>query len=469
MASKINFILNDEELNITCSAGKTLLDYIRNEAKLKGTKEGCREGDCGACTVLLGELIDDELHYKSINSCLYPIGKVQSKHVVTIEGLNTNKLTPIQESYTEKNASQCGYCTPGFIISSTGYIVEKDNYGMTAAIDAIAGNICRCTGYISIIRALKEIIEKVPTINSTDKISYLVGDGYLPDYFNSIEERLKTLSGVGSSQEIESKIVVSGGTDLYVQREDDLKEIDPILIKQNSHENIWIEHDFIYVNGSTTFEEFANSEIIQKEIPSIQYANKLIASLPIRNSASLAGNIVNASPIGDMTIILLALNATLILEENNQIRELPLKEFFLGYKELNKKPYELIGIIKFPLSHKNILFNFEKVSKRTHLDIATVNSAIKLKIGGSFINSCELSFGGVAPVPLYMKETSKYLEENELEVNTIHEAIRIMESEISPISDIRGNSDYKKLLSKQILKSHFIQLFPKLFSMDKLR
>ena len=164
MAAKINFILNDKEFSIETATGKTLLDFIRKDAKLTGTKEGCREGDCGACTVLIGEIVDDELHYKTVNSCLYPIGKVNGKHVVTIEGINSDELTPIQHAYTEENASQCGFCTPGFIISTTGYLLENDKPKIDNAINAVAGNICRCTGYKKYHEALVTSLMNTPEV-----------------------------------------------------------------------------------------------------------------------------------------------------------------------------------------------------------------------------------------------------------------------------------------------------------------
>lgn len=209
--------------------------------------------------------------------------------------------------------------------------------------------------------------------------------------------------------------------------------------------------------------------MIQSLIPSFNKFNKLIASLPIRNSATLAGNIVNASPIGDLTIVLLALEAILLLEKDNHFRELPLKKFFLDYKKIDKSEFELIKAIKFSNIDSNSLFNFEKVSKRTHLDIASVNSAIKMEVIHEVIEACSLSFGGIAPIPKYMNETAHFLTNQKLNTEIIREAIKIIDDEISPISDVRGSAEYKRLLAKQMLKTHIIELFPNEFSMDQLR
>jgi len=460
MAAKINFILNNEELNVETATGKTLLDFIRKDAKLTGTKEGCREGDCGACTVLIGEIVDDELHYKTVNSCLYPIGKVNGKHVVTIEGINSDELTPIQHAYVEENASQCGFCTPGFIISTTGYLLENDKLNIDAAINSVAGNICRCTGYVSIKRALQDIIEQINLSDGAKNvIAELISKKYIPEYFSTIKYRLKNLEKV-EIKNSDKTLVVGGGTDLYVQREDDLKDADPILISDISTNKIWKEGNTVFIAGSTTFEEFGNSDIIKQIIPKIKEANKLIASLPIRNSATLAGNIINASPIGDMTIILLSLNAIIHLRDDERERKVPLREFFLGYKSIEKTESEIIEKIELHHPEEKSFFNFEKVSKRTHLDIASVNSAITFILEDDQITSCGLSFGGVSPVPLFMKKTSSYFEGKRLSEETLNNALKIIDEEISPISDVRGSAEYKKLLAKQIFKSHFIKLFP---------
>lgn len=469
MSSKINFILNNEELNVETATGKTLLDFLRKTAKLTGTKEGCREGDCGACTVLIGKITDDELHYKTVNSCLYPIGRVNGKHVVTIEGISFDDLTPIQQAYIDENASQCGFCTPGFIISTTGYLLENKSLNIDTAINAVAGNICRCTGYESIKRALANIIDQVDFgEDSGNVISNMISKKNIPEYFNTIQNRLKKLEKI-KIKESNKNLIVGGGTDLYVQGEDDLEEEDPIFISDFIKDKIWKDGNRTFISGSTTFEEFANSEIVHQMIPNISEANKLFASLPIRNSATLAGNIINASPIGDMTIILLVLNAVIHLREDDNKREVPLREIFHGYKKLNKTKSEIIEKIELNLNVKKSFSNFEKISKRTHLDIASVNSAILIDVEDDLIISCGLSFGGVAPIPLYMERTTAYLMEKKLCSEILRNSLDIIDEEITPISDVRGSAAYKRLLAKQIFKSHFIKLFPEKISMDSFR
>ncbi|VAX15155.1 Xanthine dehydrogenase iron-sulfur subunit / Xanthine dehydrogenase, FAD binding subunit [hydrothermal vent metagenome] len=465
MAQKISFILNNAELSIESATGKTLLDFIRKDAKLTGTKEGCREGDCGACTVMIGEIVEDELHYKTVNSCLYPIGKVNGKHVVTIEGISSDELSPVQNAYAEENASQCGFCTPGFIISTTGYLLENNEPNLDSAINAVAGNVCRCTGYVSIKRALNDIVEEMDVNDNSDNIiPELISKKIIPEYFGTIKERLRRLE-ILELKESSKTLIVGGGTDLYVQREDDLKNEDPVFISIDAAEKIYKEGDSIFIAGSTTFEELAHSEAIKEIIPNIEETNRLIASLPIRNSATVAGNIVNASPIADITIILLVLNALVYLNDDDKKRTISLTELFLGYKTLAKSETEIIEKIGINIPEGKSLFNFEKVSKRTHLDIASVNSAFIISLEENKIKSCGLSIGGAAPIPLFMKETSAFLEGKNLSAEAIKDALKIIDKEISPISDVRGSAEYKRLLAKQMFKSHFMKLFPNKISM----
>jgi xanthine dehydrogenase small subunit len=194
----------------------------------------------------------------------------------------------------------------------------------------------------------------------------------------------------------------------------------------------------------------------------------LIASLPIRNCATIGGNIINASPIGDMTIFFLALNASLVLNDGKNHRKILLNDLFKGYKQLDKSDDEYLEYIEFKLPSQNSYFNFEKVSKRTHLDIASVNSAMYIEVIDNIITNIRISAGGVSPIPLYMENTSRFLLHKEIKMETVTEALPIIQSEISPISDVRGSEDYKRLLLNQLFKAHFIELFPELINVEAL-
>lgn len=468
MEKLISFYCNNEPVSVNVNPSITLLDFLRNHKKLTGTKEGCREGDCGACTVMLGTLINGKVKYKSVNSCLFPIVDANGKHVVSIEGLNYSELNFVQTQFIDEGGTQCGFCTPGFVVSLTNYFINHIAYNVEDAIASLDGNICRCTGYVGIKRAIQNTITYLDSNNSPNinPVNHLVDKKILPSYFSEIPKKLKLLqSKTAPPIKLKgSKLnIVSGGTDLYVQKwESLLKENNLFVSDDPKLKSISKKLNKIFVGSAVTVEELLESKIILKHFPFLKEHLKLFGSLPIRNRATIGGNIVNASPVGDMTNILLALGANVHLKVKNTKRVVPLNKFYLGYKKLNKKKNEIVEAISLEVPKKNVRFNYEKVSRRTYLDIASVNSSISILVQNGKIKEASLSAGGVAPVPLFLKMISKYLKGNEISISIINHAIEIAKSEISPISDVRGSKEYKTLLLGQLIKAHFIKLFPEL-------
>jgi len=464
----ITFVLNNKTVSTNSHPGTTLLDFIRYGEHLPGTKIGCREGDCGACTVLEGTLYNNKVNYKSIVSCLTPLGNVHGKHIVTIEGVNLKGLNPIQQAMVDHSATQCGFCTPGFVMSFTGHGLSEEVSDYEKAIASISGNICRCTGYKSIEKAAESISGLMKFKDINDPIKWMVENSFLPEYFLGIKGLLQKIEPIDIKHNSDGKII-AGGTDLMVQKPEEMEETDIQLFQNISDlKGIKTEKGTVIIGGASTVSELMASEIIHKLLPDVKAYFKLISSEPIRNMGTIAGNFVNASPIGDLSILFLALNAKIVLRESNNTRQIPLKEFFLDYKKLNLKAGEHIESVIVPMAESNYLFNFEKVSKRTHLDIASVNSAIYLKISEGVIDECTLSAGGVSPVPKYLEKTSEYLTGKQITNGTVIKANEIMQEEISPISDVRGSAEYKRLLARQLLFAHFIKLFPGNISLTEL-
>jgi len=446
----------------------TVLDFVRYEANLRGTKIGCREGDCGLCTVLIGTLRGDKVEYMSVTSCLTPLANVYGKHVVTIEGLNMESLNKVQQAMVNHSGTQCGFCTPGFVASLCGFAIASDkNPTYSEAISSIDGNICRCTGYKSIERAALEISAELQSKDLEHPLDWLVKEGFLPEYFLDVKEKLYSIPKISDTG---GKVPVGGGTDLYVQKYDDVQNIElKYLFDRSGHKSIHVEDELCTIYASSTVTDLMKCESLQRAIPNWLGSMKLVSSTPIRNIATVAGNLANASPIGDLTIILLALNAQITLvNEAGNIRNLSLKDFYKGYKILDKKDDEIITQITFDLPEKNTWLNFEKVCKRTYLDIASVNTAIGMRMNDDLISSAHCSAGGVSPVPLYLKNTSSFLSGQKLSTELVRRAAEVLAKEISPISDVRGSADYKRLLARQLFYSHFINLFPFMFELNEL-
>lgn len=461
----VRFILNDRDVSTALPKGTLLLDFIRYHQHLTGTKIGCREGDCGACSVLVGEIKNGELVYRSATSCLMAIGNARGKHIVTIEGTNVQGLNFIQQSFAEEGATQCGFCTPGFIVSLAGFALNKNEATYKGAVDAVNGNICRCTGYKSIERASEKVANKLAERKSEDTIAFAVANNFLPAYFTGIKERLQQMLQPtnGEAKQGVALKFLGGGTDLYVQQHDTMvhTEIDFLFDKTNLN-GITQAGNKCYLGASVTVSDIAESPVFQQYFSALPQYIKLVSSTPIRNMATIAGNFVNASPIGDFTIFFLALNARLALSDGSSSREIPLNKLYKGYKQLDKKPGEYIEKIWFELPAGNTKFNFEKVCKRTHLDIASVNSAVSLQMENDVIAAAHVSAGGVGPVPAYLSKTAAFLKGKAITEATIEEAIAIAREEISPISDARGTAAYKRFLLGQLIKAHFIKIFPEM-------
>ena len=470
----ISFICNNELINTSLHPATTVLDFVRKHLHLTGTKEACREGDCGACTILVGELKEDSVIYRPVNSCLLPLGSINGKHIVTIEGINQKELNLIQELILYEGGTQCGFCTPGFIMSMTGYFINSENYKVEDLLTSLDGNICRCTGYASIKRASFKIINEIKN-NGTVKehgVAFLVNKGLLPEYFLQIPEKLKIMADQEYNLPDEGNgnaTYVAGGTDLFVQNWERLSESSVRFISNLKNlPMIWSEENLCFINAGATISDLQNSKLIMKYFPEIKNYFNYFGSLPIRNNATIGGNIINASPIGDSTIFFMAMNTKLYLSDGKSIREVLLKDFYKGYKNIDKRNEEILDYLSFSIPKANGYFNFEKVSRRTYLDIASVNSAIYLELKDDVIHHINISAGGVSPVPMLLEKTSEFLITKEIKTKNIRDAALIAQAEISPISDVRGSVEYKSILLRQIIFSHFLKLFPEKIQAEEL-
>ncbi|MGH9947686.1 MAG: 2Fe-2S iron-sulfur cluster-binding protein, partial [Pyrinomonadaceae bacterium] len=342
----IEFILNNQDISTDLPAGMTVLDFVRYRRNLKGTKIGCREGDCGACTILVGELIGEDVKYRTMTSCLMPLANAAGKHIVTIEGINPEdgSLTPVQQAMVDESGTQCGFCTVGFVMSLTGFCLDAAGRSRVSsphvskgsaaemAISAIDGNICRCTGYKSIERAATTL-SILPA--AAGGLTAVIDDRIVPEYFRGIQSRLSEIPSrhAVSAQPLPSEVLtfVSGGTDVYVQKPDAIvDENSAHLFFDDGLRGVRDTGEFIEIGASATVTDLLESHMMQSIFPDLYKHLKLVSSTPIRNMATLAGNFVNASPIGDMTIWFLALDADIVFNDG---REMPLRKLYIDYKK----------------------------------------------------------------------------------------------------------------------------------------
>jgi xanthine dehydrogenase small subunit len=461
MPAKIIFVLNNKLTETDSNPAITLADFLRYEKKLPGTKIACREGDCGACTIISGETVNNNLVYKNLVSCILPLNAAHKKHIVTIEGLSGDNLNPIQEEFLKQGATQCGFCTPGFINSLTSFFLSSPVISYEIALKYVAGNICRCTGYFSIKRAIKELVNKYSPelINFDTRTDDLIRLDIIPGYFKEIKARLINITDTKSQfPKDNSDFLISGGTDLYVSSYPAIKYGNVNFIESRGKEPVSETDNSIHLDASSTIDDILTSEIIKKYFPAISELEIHFGSKQIRNRATAAGNIINASPIGDFTIFLLSLGAEAVFQNGFQKREVLLKDLFLGYKKLDYKKDEILEEIIFRKPSSKAFLNFVKISRREHLDIASVNSGFFVEIESGVLKRVGISAGGVAPVPKFLNEVSAFLEGKTLSGENIDVAVNLAGNEIKPIPDARGSDVYKSGLMKIILKNHFDKL-----------
>ena len=466
-------LLNDRRVDLTADDRGLVLGWLRSRRGLTGTKEGCAEGECGACTVLVGERDEGgRLAYRAVASCLLPVGELPGRHLVTVEGLNPPVgLNPVQQALVDAGAPQCGFCFPGIVVSLIGFFLTSAALSAADAAVALDGNICRCTGYASIRRAIADFCGAFATRLDPrrDRVAQLVEWGILPPYFAGVTGRLAALRRAAPAVAPGEGLLLAGGTDLLIQ-EPDLLELEAVdyVSRRRDLGGVTRELDHVSLGAHTTIEDLKHDPAFLALVPGAPAIIDRFGSTIIRNRATVAGNLANASPIGDVTVLLLALGAELVLSREGKRRTLPLGDFYLGYKQLARRPGEVIEAVRVPAAVSRCAVSYEKISQRRFLDIASVNSAACARVREGVAETFTLAVGGVAPVPLLARRTSAFLAGRALDATTVHEAARVLDAEIAPIDDVRGSAAYKRELARRVLFAHALRLAPDRLRLEEL-
>lgn len=464
--------INDREYQINAiDSFKNLAQYLREDIDLPGTKVVCGEGDCGACTVLIGKDLDAEgkIIYKAVNSCILPLYLIDGAHIVTVEGVgHQEKLHEVQKQMVDHHGSQCGYCTPGFICSMT-WMTEKlssqnKKIDEKRAKNFLTGNLCRCTGYRPIVEAAVSIDLKkieplrdryydpsfISKIKKIKKESLIISEKHfqlmLPE---SLEEALLL-------KEVEPSLkIVAGNTDLGVLKNKGKMTFTEImsLTHIKSLKQIKLDKEFIKVGATVTLSEF--EDFVEDQISELKNLLHIFASPQIKNQGTIIGNVLNASPIGDTIPFLMCLDALVVIESSKGEREVVLKDFYLGYKNLDLRPNELVTAIKIPRLKNDEYLSLFKVSMRKDLDISAVTFAGKISLTDKKIKSINLAYGGVAATVLRMTELERKLNGADFSRETFIVAAEELNNFINPLSDLRASREYRMLVSKNYLLKFF--------------
>ena len=470
-SNTVKFLLNDKILEINSpDPNQTILNYVRTELKKTGTKEGCAEGGCGACTVVVGELVNGQLEYSAINSCIAFIPSLNGKQLLIVEDLlsKNGNLHPVQNAMVKFHGSQCGFCTPGFIMSLFSMFKNNKNYNSELIKDSISGNLCRCTGYRPIIdaaKSLNKVSKNDQFSKNKSKIIKLLKKINSKNIFIKNED--KTFFSPKTIQDLKNIIqknsnfnLLAGGTDLSLKVTKERKEISCIINLKEIKELdfIKINKKYIEVGAATSLTKFENQ--IKKYYPDFYGVLKRYGSVQIRNVGTIGGNIATASPIGDTLPILLSLNAEILIEGLNKKKVLSINNFFLGYRKTKLKKNEFIRSIKIPLFKKNIFKAF-KISKRFDDDISSICGSFNFEIKNSKINQAYIAFGGMAAVPKRAKACEAILRNKPLTINTFIEAKDYLEKDLNPIGDMRASKEYRLEVAKNLLIKCFLEISTK--------
>ena len=470
-SSIIKFVHQNQIIEVkNPNPNETLLNYIRTKLKKTGTKEGCAEGGCGACTVVLGELKNNKINYIAVNSCIMFLPTLQGKQLILVEDLvsKDGSLHPVQKAMVNFHGSQCGFCTPGFVMSLFSMFKNHKKFKEDVIKESIAGNLCRCTGYQPIIKAAKSlnsknkidhfaknkqnIISLLKKIKDENIVIYEKDKKYFaPRYVQELKKILK--------KNINSHFL-SGGTDLSLTVTKERKDINSLIYINSINELNYIRNNNKYIEVGAATPLTVVESYIKKYYPDFTDILKRYGSIQIRNVATIAGNIATASPIGDTLPLLLSLDAKIVLKSIKKTKIISLDNFFINYRRTKLKKGQFIDSIRIPLFPKNV-FKAYKISKRFDDDISSVCASFNLEIINKKIKNIKIAYGGMASTPKRAKFCEKILLHSVITDEIINKAKKSLEKDFKPISDMRASRKYRMEIAKNLLNKCFLEITQK--------
>ena len=430
---------------------RTLLDWLREDRGLTGTKEGCNEGDCGACTVMVSDRFNGKLRRRAVNSCIMFLPQLIGKEVHTVEGLTESDgtLHPVQKEMIKHHGSQCGFCTPGFVMSMA---VAHAN-GNREHDDVLSGNLCRCTGYAPIIRAAEAAVKQpIPDWLTTTTISKLRWNELASNEL-LVPKDVDHLARWYADNP--KAILVAGATDVGLWVTKHLRELRPLCFVGDVEglADIKLSTEWFEVGAAVSLGRLKDA--LTKLHPSFAELLRRFGSVQVRNSATIGGNIANGSPIGDAAPALIALDAELTLRHRNSRRTIPLENFFVDYGKQDRREGEFVESLRFPVQPDRL--RCYKISKRFDQDISAVCGCINISLENDCVKSARMAFGGMAATPKRATLAEKALEGKPWVQEFVSEAMNAMNGDFLPITDARASKEYRLKTARNILQKYFVQ------------
>ncbi|MFZ4966035.1 MULTISPECIES: xanthine dehydrogenase small subunit [Pseudomonas] len=470
----IQFLLNQElRSEHALDPNLTVLNYLREHLGKPGTKEGCASGDCGACTVVVGELHTDDsgterIRYRSLNSCLTFVSSLHGKQLISVEDLkHQGQLHSVQKAMVECHGSQCGFCTPGFVMSLFALQKNSEAPDSHKAHEALAGNLCRCTGYRPILAAAEQACCNKPADQFDAREAQTIArlKAIAPTEtgeLNSGDKRCLVPLTVADLAELygshpEARLL-AGGTDLALEVTQFHRPLPVMIYVGNVAELKRVEtfDDRLEIGAATPLSDCYAA--LKAEYPDFGELLQRFASLQIRNQGTLGGNIGNASPIGDSPPLLIALNAQLVLRKGSGSRTLALEDYFIDYRVTARQESEFIEKIIVPRASAEQRFRAYKVSKRLDDDISAVCAAFNLRIENGVVADARIAFGGMAAIPKRARACEAALVGAAWNLAGIERACRALAEDFTPLSDFRASKEYRLLSAQNLLRKYFIEL-----------
>ena len=445
-------VSGNEQQKTDAESSDTLLDFLRNDLELTGTKEGCNEGDCGACTVLVSEVSGGAVSHKAVNSCIMFLPQVHGKSVRTVESVANPDGSPncIQQALIECHASQCGFCTPGFVISLVAGHLNRDS----RHDDVVAGNLCRCTGYAPIVEAAESAFGQALPAWTSDFESTLP-ESRIPVRTDNVYVPASLGEFADWYLSNPSATIVAGATDVGLCVTKQLQSIDPACFIADLQELKTVRQTGKgwLIGSCVTLSEM--KDLLSVSCPSLAELFRRFGSVQIRNSATIGGNVANGSPIGDASPALIALDASLLLRRGQDTRQIPVEDFFIEYGQQDIGQGEFIEALLVPEFSEDL--RCYKVSKRFDQDISAVCGCFKIQTCSGTVRSARIAFGGMAATPKRASLTEAALEGRPWELPTIQSAMEQLAKDYQPISDMRASADYRMETARNLLLRYFLE------------
>ncbi|MEQ1405049.1 xanthine dehydrogenase small subunit [Neorhizobium sp. Rsf11] len=474
MHEAIRFILNREDVTLgDFGPTETLLDYLRLRRRLTGTKEGCAEGDCGACTVLVGRLTELGLRYESVNACIRFLGSLHGTHVVTVEHLagDDGTLHPVQQAMVDCHGSQCGFCTPGFVMSLYGLWLSNAAPTRADVESALQGNLCRCTGYEPIVKAAEqvsasrpsalfdplerdrtEIMAKLWSIRSEMETIVVKKDGA----HSIVPASVSALTDILAEEP--DATIVAGATDVGLWVTKQMRHLDPVIFINHLTElqSIASDETGIAIGAGVSYTQALDT--LSDELPAFGRLIDRIGGQQVRNMGTIGGNIANGSPIGDTPPALIVLGAELTLRTHAGRRTIPLEDFFLAYGKQDRLPGEFVEKVFVPRPAKDDHFAVYKISKRRDEDISALCGAFSLTLDGDGkVENIRIAFGGMAATPKRARHVEEALLGKAWSWGVISAVRDLFDEDYTPLTDWRATAAYRSLAAKNLLTRFFLE------------